>query len=94
MIAAELLEVEIAKIDAILAKRGGLYEDEKVRRDAFAEVKQWMQFDKEEADRIELEAIEAEEFAAEEKKKADPNYKTRQLFEGVKITIPQGKGRK
>ena len=94
MIAVERLEVEIAKIDAILAKRGALYEDEKVRRDSFREVKNWMQFDKDEADRIELEAMEAEELAVEEAKKADPNYKTRQLFEGVKITIPPGKGRK
>jgi hypothetical protein len=88
MVAAEKIDAEIARLDAVLARRGAFHEDEQVERDTFVRVRNWLKEDKEEAERIELEALAAEEFAEEQRKKADPNYQTRKLFEGVRINVP------
>ena len=88
MIAVDRINAEIAKYDAILARRGAWHEDEKVARDSFAAVRQWLQDDKDESERIELEAMEAAEAAEEAERRADPNFKTREMFKNVKITIP------
>jgi hypothetical protein len=84
MTAREKVEAEVAKFNAILAVKGGLWDDQKERFAAMRDVLAWMQDEKDEADRIELEAMEAEEAAAAN----DPSNKVRELFKGVHIKIP------
>ena len=88
MTCEERVESERNKLKAILARRGQFYEDEEASFKAYDGVLQWFKDEREERDRIELEAMEAEEVAKEEKKRSDPNYHTKKLFEGVKIKIP------
>ena len=90
----ENVESEIARINAILARRGALYEDEQDRLTAMMDVKGWYVSDKVEAERIEIEARAAEEQENERRRQADPNYKTRKMFEGVKIRVPEKEWRR
>ena len=88
MTAVERVEAEIVKLDKTLVHRGAFFEDKQVRHQVYTDVRKWIADDKEEADRIELEAMEAAEVEAEEAKRNDPNYHTRELFKHTKITIP------
>jgi hypothetical protein len=77
-------EAERNKLKGVLLHRGRFFEDEEAAYKTLLDVLQWFKDDREESDRIELAAMEAED----ERERNDPNYKTRQMFKGVKIKLP------
>ena len=85
----EKVQVEAAKLKAILDRRGIFFEDEKARYQAMLDVAEWIAFDKSENERIESEALAAAEAAEEAERRADPNFKNRELFKNVKINVPR-----
>ncbi len=85
MTAAEKIEAEVKRYEAILARRGQFYEDEGAAYLAFKSASDWLREDKEEADRIELEAAEAEET----ERTRDPNAPTKDLFATYRKKLKQ-----
>ena len=86
---ADKVKTEIVKLQEILLRRGIYYEDEKARLEAMLDVETWMIEDKREVERIEIEAAAAAEVEAEQRKRSDPSFRTREMFKGVKINIPR-----
>ena len=80
MTTTEKVALEIARLDEILRQRGQFYEDEQATRAAFGLVALWLEEDRIEEERIEVEAAAAAELEEQERIKNDPNYKTQQLF--------------
>lgn len=93
MIAEDRINAEVKRLDAILARRGQFYEDEAAEHKAYGNVVRWLAEDKAEAERIELEALAASEADEAERMRNDPNFKTRELFKNVKISVPKKEGR-
>jgi hypothetical protein len=77
MTAVEKIREEIARINAVLARRGILYEDEAASHAAMITVLRWLDEDRDEDKKIERIAAAAEQFAPRDD--AHTKYKARRL---------------
>lgn len=80
MIARDQVGSEVFRLEAIEARRGELYEDERAALEAYRNCARWMDEDKKEAERIEAEALAAQQEEEEAARRNDPNAKTKELF--------------